>query len=86
VLALQRKNLVFVADKKRKRETEQAFPANQKMQALLQDPEIQEMIASNPKFEAAVQDCLENPMNAMKYLMDPEMSPLVSKAVAKLNM
>jgi hypothetical protein len=25
-------------------------------------------------------------MNAMKYLMDPEMSPLVSKAVAKLNM
>jgi arsenite-transporting ATPase len=86
VLALQRKNLVFVADKKRKRETEQTFPASQKMQALLQDPEIQEMIASNPKFEAAVQDCLENPMNAMNYLMDPEMSPLVSKAVAKLNM
>jgi hypothetical protein len=28
---------------------------------------------------------LSNPMNVMKYLADPEMSPLISKAMSKLK-
>ena len=56
-----------------------------KAKALLDDPEIKTMIESNPKFKDAVEDVLNNPMNFMKYLADPEMSPLISKAMSKLK-
>jgi hypothetical protein len=51
----------------------------------LDDPEILALIDSNPKFRDAVDDVLNNPMNFMKYLSDPEMSPLISKAMSKLK-
>jgi hypothetical protein len=56
-----------------------------KAKSLLDDPEIKAMVEENPKFKKAVQDCLENPMNFMKYISDPVMSPLIAKAAAKLN-
>jgi len=56
-----------------------------KAMKLLDDPEIKAMIESNPRFKEAVEDCLANPMNFMKYLGDPEMSPLITKAMSKMN-
>ncbi len=56
-----------------------------KAKDLLNDPEIKAMVDSNPKFKDAVEDVLNNPMNFMKYLSDPEMSPLISKAMSKLQ-
>ena len=52
---------------------------------LLQDPEIAEMVAKNPKFGEAVKDVQANPMNFMKYMMDPEMAPLITKAMSKIK-
>lgn len=57
-----------------------------KAKSLLDDPEIMKMVEENPKFKEAVLDCLENPMNFMKYISDPLMSPLIAKAAAKLNL
>lgn len=56
-----------------------------KAMSLLEDPEIKSMIESNPRFKAAVEECLSNPMAVMKYLGDPELSPLISKAMSKLK-
>uniref|UniRef100_A0A7S4HKC3 STI1 domain-containing protein n=1 Tax=Odontella aurita TaxID=265563 RepID=A0A7S4HKC3_9STRA len=56
-----------------------------KAKGILEDPEIKAIIAQNPRFKDAVEDVTENPMNIMKYLMDPEMSPLISKAMEKLK-
>jgi arsenite-transporting ATPase len=56
-----------------------------KAKSVLDDPEIKAMIAENPRFADAVQDVMANPMNFMKYLTDPEMSPLISKAMSKLS-
>jgi len=53
--------------------------------SVLDDPEIKVMIEKNPKFKDAVSDVLENPMNFMKYFSDPEMGPLISKAMSKLK-
>lgn len=55
-----------------------------KAQRVLSDPEIKSMIDANPRFAAAVQDVLSNPMNFVKYLMDPEMAPLIQTAMSKL--
>ena len=52
---------------------------------LLQDPEIAEMVAQNPKLGEAVKDVQANPMNFMKYMMDPEMGPFIQKAMSKLK-
>jgi hypothetical protein len=52
---------------------------------ILDDPEIKALIDENPRFADAVQDVLANPMNFMKYLMDPEMNPLIQKAMSKLQ-
>jgi arsenite-transporting ATPase len=57
----------------------------EKAKSVLDDPEILAMIAENPRFADAVQDVMANPMNIMKYLTDPEMSPLISKAMSKLS-
>lgn len=62
-----------------------AEPSMNKAMALLEDPEIKAMVESNPKFKDAVEDCIKNPMSFMKYLSDPEMSPLISKAMGKLK-
>ena len=94
-LALQPKNMVMIqkSDKKLKKSesnSENVPPAPNmggimdKAKKVLEDPEIKELVAKNPRFKTAVEDCLENPMNVMKYLGDPEMSPLISKAMAKL--
>jgi arsenite/tail-anchored protein-transporting ATPase len=56
-----------------------------KAKKVLEDPEIKNLIAQNPRFQAVVEECLDNPLNVMKYLGDPEMSPLVSKAMAKFG-
>ena len=52
---------------------------------LLEDPEIAEMVAKNPKLGEAVKDVQANPMNFMKYMMDPEMAPFIQKAMSKLK-
>jgi arsenite/tail-anchored protein-transporting ATPase len=52
---------------------------------LLDDPEIRDMINSNPRFKNAVEDCLANPLNVMKYLGNPDMSPLISRVMSKLG-
>ena len=59
-------------------------PIMDKAKALLQDPEIKSLIDQNPKLQDAVNDCLASPMNVMKYLGDPEMSPILSKIMAKM--
>ena len=56
-----------------------------KAKSVLDDPEMKAMIADNPRFADAFQDVMANPMNFMKYLTDPEMSPLISKAMSKLS-
>jgi len=55
-----------------------------KAKSLLNDPEIQKMIASNPKVALAVKDVMENPANFMKYMGDPELSGFLTKAMSKL--
>mmetsp|Transcript_21120 Transcript_21120/g.25099 ORF Transcript_21120/g.25099 Transcript_21120/m.25099 type:complete len:568 (+) Transcript_21120:267-1970(+) len=57
-----------------------------KAMGILDDPEIKEMIAKNPRVKAAVEDVVKNPANFMKYLSDPELSPFIMKAVSKLKM
>eukprot|EP00986_Skeletonema_menzelii_P001675 scaffold460_cov81-Skeletonema_menzelii.AAC.15 len=97
-LALQQKNLVFLHQAKKAKKAEvltggdvftpsmvEQPPAVNKAKALLDDPEIKAMIEGNPKFKDAVEDVLSNPMNVMKYFSDPEMSPLISKAMSKLK-
>mmetsp|Transcript_35126 Transcript_35126/g.76893 ORF Transcript_35126/g.76893 Transcript_35126/m.76893 type:complete len:598 (+) Transcript_35126:138-1931(+) len=56
-----------------------------KAKQILADPEIKAMVDANPRFAQAVQDVTEHPMNFMQYLMDPELSPLISKAMSKLQ-
>ena len=55
-----------------------------KAKAVLEDPEIKEMIAQEPRVKAAIADCLANPMNFVKYISDPELSPFLMKAMSKL--
>jgi arsenite-transporting ATPase len=56
-----------------------------KAMAILEDPEIKEMIAQEPRVKTAIQDCLANPMNFIKYVSDPELSPFLMKAMSKLK-
>jgi arsenite-transporting ATPase len=90
-LALQQKNLVFLHQAKKAKKAKvtptmaEQQPVVNKAKALLDDPEIKAMIEGSPKFKDAVEDVLNNPMNVMKYLSDPEMSPLISKAMSKLK-
>ena len=51
--------------------------------SILNDPEIKEMIDQEPLVKAAIADCLNNPMNFMKYLADPKLSPFITKAMSK---
>lgn len=95
-LALQMQNLVFCTRRRRRRgaindadrsaaTTAERPPMSDMAMALLDDPEIKALVAGDPKFMAAVEDCIANPMNFMRYISDPEMSPLISKAMAKLK-
>jgi len=94
-LALQMKNMDLLHKAKKSKNTDNTAASSgapspeeqpmSKAMALMEDPEIKAMIESNPKFKAAVEDCIANPMNFMKYLSDPEMSPLVTKAMSKLK-
>jgi arsenite-transporting ATPase len=95
-LALQMKNMDLLHKVKKAKSNETNEPAPSpaaasmeqpmsKAKQLLDDPEILALIDSNPKFRDAVDDVLNNPMNFMKYLSDPEMSPLISKAMSKLK-
>jgi arsenite/tail-anchored protein-transporting ATPase len=54
-------------------------------EALLKDPEISQMIEANPRYKVAVEECLNSPLNAIKYVGDPDMSPLISKIMAKMG-
>ena len=90
-LALQLKNLDLMHKAKKARgggsddNNAAASEPVSKAMALLEDPEIKAMVEANPKFKDAVEDCIANPMNFMKYLSDPEMAPLISKAMGKLQ-
>ena len=56
-----------------------------KAMKVLEDPEIKAMIEKDPRVKAAIEDCLENPINFMKYMTDPELSQFMSKAMSKLG-
>jgi len=56
-----------------------------KAMQILEDPEIKAMIQANPKVKEAVEDVLQNPMNIMNYMADPELGPFLMKAIGKLN-
>jgi len=56
-----------------------------KAMSILDDPEIKEMIAKEPRVKAAIQDCMISPMNFVKYISDPELSPFLMKAMTKLK-
>jgi arsenite-transporting ATPase len=56
-----------------------------KAKAVLEDPEIKAMIAQEPRVKAAIEDCLDNPLNFVKYISDPELSPFLMKAMSKLK-
>ena len=93
-IALLRQNVILLHRAKKAKsdssdsDASSASPVEQPMSkamALLDDPEIKALVASNPKFKDAVEDCISNPMNFIKYISDPEMSPLISKAMAKLK-
>jgi arsenite-transporting ATPase len=94
-LALQMKNMDLLHKGSKKAKCEETTDSTSdttsieqnvsKAKQLLDDPEITALIDSNPKFRDAVDDVLSNPMNVMKYLADPEMSPLISKAMSKLK-
>jgi len=94
-ISLVEKNLSSTEDEKSKKhktensmnDVESQQPTNvlNKALSILDDPEIKTMIEKNPKFKDAVNDVLQNPMNFMKYFSDPEMGPLVSKAMSKLK-
>lgn len=97
-LSLQMKNIVLLHKAKKAKSGDDVGPrvANEneggsvtntlnKAMAVLDDPEIKALVESNPKFKDAVEDCINNPMSFMKYISDPEMSPLISKAMSKLK-
>lgn len=99
-MALQPENIIVICKSNKKSKPNMASGASaavagppsastvggmvDKAKAILEDPEIKELVAKTPRFKAAVEDCLANPMNVMKYLGDPEISPLISKALAKM--
>jgi arsenite-transporting ATPase len=55
-----------------------------KAKSVLDDPEIKDLLAQNPHYQKAVEECLSNPMSIMKYLGDPALSPLISKVMSKM--
>ncbi|KAL7445961.1 hypothetical protein ACHAXH_009609 [Discostella pseudostelligera] len=95
-LSLQMKNIVLLhkAKKAKSGNNRESFVAKgiesvtntvNKAMDVLNDPEIKALVESNPKFKDAVEDCINNPISFMKYISDPEMSPLISKAMSKLK-
>jgi RNA:NAD 2'-phosphotransferase (TPT1/KptA family) len=95
-LSLQMKNIVLLhkAKKAKSGNNRESFVAKgiesvtntvNKAMDVLNDPEIKALVESNPKFKDAVEDCINNPISFMKYMSDPEMSPLISKAMSKLK-
>jgi arsenite-transporting ATPase len=55
-----------------------------KVKSILEDPEIKAMIDQEPRVKSAIEDCLQNPMNFMKYMSDPVLQPFLMKAMNKL--
>eukprot|EP00548_Thalassiothrix_antarctica_P004497 CAMPEP_0194135550 /NCGR_PEP_ID=MMETSP0152-20130528/5651_1 /TAXON_ID=1049557 /ORGANISM="Thalassiothrix antarctica, Strain L6-D1" /LENGTH=543 /DNA_ID=CAMNT_0038831849 /DNA_START=59 /DNA_END=1690 /DNA_ORIENTATION=+ len=90
ILALQPKNIRPIADnhpKKAKSSTNNTSTPStleNKISKLLEDPEVKQLVQKNPKYEAAIKDCMGNPMNALQYMSDPDMSPLISKMMSKM--
>lgn len=96
ILSLQMKNMVLLHKTKKARSGGDIDPsvengsgsaanAVSKAMSVLDDPEIKALVESNPKFKDAVEECIKNPISFMKYISDPEMSPLISKAMSKLK-
>lgn len=95
-LALQRKHMVLLHRAKKSKGADGAargapIPAAvaaepmSKARALLEDPEIKALVDGNPRFKEAVEDCLANPASFLKYISDPELAPLISMAMSKLQ-
>jgi len=73
------------ADKKtRKGGPDIAGKAKGFIDGLMKDPELKQMIDANPKLADIVTEVKSNPMAAMKYMSDPEVSPFVEKAMKKM--
>ena len=43
------------------------------------------MVDGNPRFKAALENCLVNFANFMKYISDPEIVPLIFETISKLQ-
>mmetsp|Transcript_53785 Transcript_53785/g.64895 ORF Transcript_53785/g.64895 Transcript_53785/m.64895 type:complete len:565 (-) Transcript_53785:472-2166(-) len=97
-IALQPKNMLLVepgnkkqkvtsssTDREEKKEAVISDSIMNKAKKVLEDPEIKEMVAQNPRVKDAIEDCMQNPMNFMKYISDPELSPFLSKAMSKMR-
>ncbi|KAF4671470.1 hypothetical protein FOL47_001522 [Perkinsus chesapeaki] len=50
----------------------------------MSDPDLQAAF-SNPKVMAAMQEMMQNPANAMKYMSDPEVGPILQKLMSKVG-
>lgn len=59
--------------------------ASDMISKLMEDPELKSMIDSNPKLVQIVDEVKANPMAGLQYMMDPEVSPFIQKAMAKLG-
>jgi len=59
--------------------------ADDMISKLMADPELKSMIDSNPKLVEIVEEVKANPMAGLKYMMDPEVSPFIQKAMGKLG-
>jgi len=52
---------------------------------VMADPELKSMIDSNPKLLEILDEVKADPMAGLKYMMDPEVSPFIQKAMGKLG-
>ena len=54
------------------------------MKAVMDDPELRDMIESDPSLEGVLKKIQANPMSAMQYMQDPKVGKFLQKAIAKI--
>merc|ERR1711920_60286 len=72
------------AAKKKKKDAQMKAQANDMLDKVQSDPELNAMIQANPKLQRIVEEVKANPMAGMKYMSDPEVAPFMRKAMHKL--
>jgi len=59
--------------------------AGEAIDKVMADPELKAMVDENPKLQKILEEVKVNPMAGMQYMMDPEVSPFLQKAMAKMS-